>query len=173
MKYGTLILFIFISFKLLSQTINLTGIIYDSQTGEQVPFGHVIDKTTNRGVVSNNYGYFSIKVTKGIASKLVIKHVSFQTKDINLIAYKDTFIRIEIEPGVQLSEVLVESNHRNSNHKLAPVGKIEIPVKNFELIPVIFGEADLVKNLQMLPGIQRGQEGTSNIHIRGGSPDQN
>ncbi len=154
------------------QTIN--GFISDSETGERLLYATVYDTTKSRGTSSNSYGYFSITPAlqqfKPIV--LVVTYVGYINDTLifsNL--KKDTLVNIRLKAGVELKEVEIKAVSNSGS--ISSSGRMHLNVQIIKSLPAIGGENDLIKVYQLTPGVQKGHEGTSGLHVRGGSADQN
>ncbi len=169
----------FISFILLvfstitfSQNFTVSGHITDSKNGETIINATVFDKITYKGCVSNTYGYYSITLPKG-AVNLVYSYVGYspQSRIINL--RKDTVINISMIEGNELSEVTVYANHKGLGVRGSQMSAIDVPISQIKSVPTLFGETDVLKALQLLPGVKAGSQGSAGFFVRGGGPDEN
>ncbi len=148
----------------------ISGFIEDSETGERLIGANIFNSDKNIGTVSNNYGYFSI-ATKSDTGSFNITYIGYNLATINLKLNKDTLVYIKIKPSIEIEEVIVSS--KRSIVENPQMSSIQIPLKALKQLPVIAGEEDLLKTIQLMPGVQGGMEGTSGIYVRGGTPDQN
>ncbi|WP_176454211.1 TonB-dependent receptor [Siphonobacter sp. BAB-5385] len=151
---------------LIAQTIS--GFIEDASSGERL-IGAAI-KFNNQGVISNRYGYFSIKVNVEPV-RLMVSYLGFETKEIEYTITKDTSVLIKLHPVQNnLNEVVITSSPKQ---ELSSIDHYTIPLELVKKAPAFLGESDLFKTIQYLPGVQAGNEGTAGINVRGGTPDQN
>ncbi|REA60178.1 hypothetical protein DSL64_16020 [Dyadobacter luteus] len=165
----SLILFL-ISPLAFSQNVILNGHVNDGQTGEAIIGASVRNVGKSLGTVSNTYGYFILKSPSGI-SQLNISCVGYESLILDLNAASDTTLNIRLSPAShQLEEILVKAK---SNIAQSSAGYMNIPVNRLKAIPILFGEADIVKALALTPGVTTGNEGTTGLLVRGGTPDQN
>ncbi len=168
---------LFFVFTLLSPTITqaqkviLSGYVKCLKTGETLSNAFIyvngISKSTNK---VNNFGYYSISLTKG-NQHIVAFCSGYKTiqKDINIV--KDTTIVLELATlEYDIEEIKVVASNKNTLSDKS--GNFSISIEQIKKIPALFGEIDLLKAIQVLPGIQQGTEGTSGIYVHGGSPDQ-
>lgn len=169
-----LIVFLFISCilpaKLLAQSHTISGYVTERNTGEKIIFASVVDKNTGKGVSTNNYGFYSLKVTEG-KTNLLVSYVGFEKVNLDLNIQSDTTINITLKEGVEIENVTITSNYRPVTQK--ELARIDIPIKEIKQIPVLFGEADVFKAIQLMPGIQSGLEGSAGIYVRGGNVGDN
>lgn len=158
----------------LAQHVRLNGYVTDSVTGEVLIGVNVIDVTTKKGSVTNNFGYFSLLLDRSSQVKLLISYVSYATHHCDFNIENDSSLMIKLTPSAQqIGEVIVMPINEKRIEQRAETGKVNIPVAEIKKIPNITGEADILKAFQLLPGIQSGAEINNGLYVRGGSPDQN
>ncbi len=153
-------------------TATIYGTITDGNTGEQMISAIVFDQNSLLGTNSNNYGFYSLSLPVGKVS-LKYQYIGFEPSLINLILTKDTIINIGLVSGLTLSEVQISSNKEEKIDRSTRMSTIDVPLEQIKKVPALFGEVDVLKVLQLLPGVSGGTEGTSGFYVRGGSPDQN
>ena len=165
----------FFSLTLFAQNkFTLSGTIRDASSGETL-IGATIKITgaTPAGTLTNNYGYFALTQPEGTYT-VTISYTGFASviKTINL--NKDTKLNEELKDANDLAEVTVSANNRkNENVKSAQMGLERIDMKSLNSIPVLLGEKDVLKTIQLLPGVKSGGEGNTGFYVRGGAADQN
>ncbi len=151
----------------------LNGVLRDQTTGETLIGASVQAKgATKLGTVTNAYGYYSLSIPNGVY-EIVYSYVGYESVKKNISIAKDTKQDIALSSSNQLLEVVVNAEKRNSNVENPIMGVQKLNVKEINSIPVLFGERDILKTLQLLPGIQSAGEGNSGFYVRGGSTDQN
>jgi hypothetical protein len=155
-----------------SQRYTISGYITDKESGERLINANVYDSKTLRGTTANSYGFYSISLPAG-ETTIIASFIGYTAQQFTFDLKTDISLNIELEMQTgQLDEVTVIGNQANKVEE-TQMSMIEIPVQKLQRIPVIFGEADVLKVIQLLPGVQSGTEGTSGIYVRGGGPDQN
>lgn len=153
---------------ILAQSINLNGYVSDAQTGEAIIGANLISKEKSSGAVSNSYGYFNLTLSSG-SSTVIISHIGYVSLTLDVTG--DTTLNIKLSPAVrELSEVQIKAK---SSLSRSTAGYLSIPVNRLKAIPILFGEADIIKALALTPGVTTGNEGTTGLLVRGGTPDQN
>lgn len=152
-------------------TVN--GTVKDKLSGESI-MGAVIkvDQLSNIVVTSNEYGFFAISLPKG-RYDLKISYVGYEEKRIPIILNGSLTIPVFLESKNQLMEVVVESKRKDDNLIKAQMGTETLNMKSISKVPVIFGEKDVLKTIQLLPGVKSAGEGNSGFYVRGGAADQN
>jgi hypothetical protein len=165
---------LFLPFFLLAQTkFTVSGTIRDAFSLETLN-GASVKVSNEEGLIirSNEYGFYSILLESG-EYRMQISYVGYRDTIVNIGVSKNTLLTIELQPGNTLQEVQINAGSRESQLKNTLMGINELNVKDVENIPVIFGEKDLLKTLQLLPGVSSSGEGNSGFVVRGGSSDQN
>lgn len=164
------ILAIFFSFSSEAQKYTISGYVEDFTTGERLIGVAVYDANkTSIGTVTNVYGYFSMTIPAG-TTKLTAAFVGYNPVQSEFNLTKDTLITIQIQP-ILLNEVVVKGGQNHVEDVQMSV--VDVPIQTIMKLPVIFGEVDILKTLQLLPGVKSGSEGSSGFYVRGGGPDQN
>ena len=153
--------------------ITISGYIRDGATGETLINATVTVKGNAKGISSNQYGFYSITLNEA-AYTLIASYVGYISQVIEIRSSKDTLLNINLRSGATLSpEVIVTAKKRDNNVKNAQMGKISLPIEQIKSVPALFGEVDLLKVVQLLPGVRNAGEGSAGIYVRGGGPDQN
>lgn len=155
--------------------ITISGYIKDLKTGEAIVGASVYNTNEKKGVATNNYGFYSLTVTREDTLGLIISVVGYkpQLKKINANDKIELNIQMEESEAQELSEVVVSSVRTDKNVRKAQMSVIDVPMKQIKTLPAILGERDVLKIIQLLPGVQAGHEGTSGFFVRGGNADQN
>ena len=172
-KHLFLILFVAISTTIFAQNYSLSGYIRDAETGEELIGASVFVHETKSGGVTNVYGYYSISLPKGAY------HLTYSFIGKNSIKKEVTLsdnIRQDIELGdnsVQLKAFEVIAEKEDQNVRSAQISTVKMEVNAIKKLPAFMGEVDVLKTIQMLPGVQSGGEGNTGFFVRGGSQDQN
>ncbi|MFO7658423.1 MAG: TonB-dependent receptor plug domain-containing protein [Bacteroidales bacterium] len=155
-----------------SQTAIVSGIVEDAGSGEKLIGASIYTEDRTRGSVSNNYGFFSLTLQTGHTT-LHFSYLGYNAAIVSTNLQRDTTLVIKLVPSLLLEEVTISSDYLLKNIHSSQTGFIELPVKSLKTLPYIMGESDLLKAIQLMPGIQSGGEASSGIYVRGGSPDQN
>lgn len=154
-----------------AQKHTISGYITDAQTGEKLIGASVFDVNTYRGVSTNNYGFYSLSSSSQTV-QLTVSYVGFASYSVSVNLLADTLINISLSSSASIDEVVVEGNRTNEVHS-SQMSTIDLPMKTANKLPVVFGEADIIKTLQLLPGVQSGNEAMNGMYVRGGGADQN
>ena len=174
MKKIFLLVIFLVSLNINSQNnFTLSGYVLDSQTNELVIGASVIIDELNIGTITNSYGFFSITVKEGNYS---VKTQNLGYKDdLQIISLnKNIILNIYLTEEVEsLDEVIVMENTEDIDIELPVLSLNIISGKTIRQTPVVFGESDILKTIQLLPGVSSAGEGASGFNVRGGAADQN
>ena len=170
-----LLTFFAIAFSLhvLAQTsYTLSGHIQDANSGEQLIGATIYGEETRLGVASNIYGFYSLTLPEG-KHTVVVTYIGYTAQKFEIYLSKNLSMDINLIAGTELQEAIVTGDAFNKIEDQVQMSKVEIPIDQIKRLPAIGGEVDLLRVLQLMPGVQSGGEGTSGLYVRGGSPDQN
>ena len=152
-------------------TIN--GYVRDSASGESIIGATVSINNLSRTVATNQYGFYSITLDSG-SHEFTISHVSYQSQPYSINLVKNETIDFLLRPkSAAITEVVVYSKRKDANVRNAQMGRIDLSIEQIKNIPAFLGEVDILKTLQLLPGIRNAGEGNAGFYVRGGGPDQN
>ncbi|MCF8225033.1 MAG: TonB-dependent receptor [Bacteroidales bacterium] len=170
----TSVLFIFFTISAISQNrVTVSGYLRDSQTGEDLIGANIAILETGSGTITNQYGFYSISLSPGFYT-LIYSYIGFQSVSKPLNFIEDSEIDIELKESAQeIEEVVITAEASNSNITSLETGATKLQMKTIRKIPALLGEVDVIKAIQLLPGVQVTSEGSSGFSVRGGSPDQN
>ena len=151
--------------------LTISGLITDAATGETlIGAGATSGK---HGTVSNSFGFYSLTIPgEKDRADVTFSYVGYLPKTLTIPAGRDTTVHVRLVPGASLEEAVVTAP-RESGIASTRMGAIEVPVAAVKSVPALFGEADVLKTIQLLPGVQGGTEGFSGLYVRGGGPDEN
>lgn len=147
----------------------VSGYITDSGSGETLIGAGV--KEGDNGAASNSYGFYSLPLKKGIHT-LSYSYLGFAEQTVSLDLTRDTIINIALKPDASLAGATVVAG-KDAGILSTKMSAIEVPVTAIKNVPVLFGEADVLKIIQLLPGVKSGNEGFSGLYVRGGGPEEN
>jgi outer membrane receptor for ferrienterochelin and colicin len=154
-----------------AQEVTVSGFIKDKQSGEALVGATIIEKASGKGTVSNRYGFYSLKVAADTIP-FTIRMIGYKPFHLSCTLSQDTTLNFELEPSAyELADIEIRSSVYSKEKSLISLSKIQ--AEDIRKMPMLLGEADGLKTLQLLPGVSSGQEGSSGLNIRGGSPDQN
>ncbi len=156
-----------------SNRYTISGFIKDSLNGETLIGATVAVSGKTKGISSNQYGFYSLTLEEGDYI-IACSFIGFQPKLLQVKLDGNKQLNIELLPKASLSqEVIVTTKKRDANVKNAQMGKFTLPIEQIKTIPAFLGEVDLLKTIQLLPGIRNAGEGSAGLYVRGGGPDQN
>jgi hypothetical protein len=161
-----------LSISVCAQNYTISGYITDEGSGETLINASVFDANSKKGNVSNVYGFYSLTLPEGQVN-LQYSYVGYNTQLINFNLNKDTVININFKESIDLQEVTILGHQRITGVQASQMSAIEVPISQIKSVPTLFGEADVIKALQLLPGVMAGSEGSTGMHVRGGGPDEN
>ena len=160
---------VFFSFTQENRVIN--GYVVQKSNGEKLTSISIYDTIHKIGVISSDYGFFSLKVPND-SVVLRVSGLSFETQFISLPITQNK-LSIYLEKNKDLEVAVVKVKQNKSQINTTNIGTIELSMDKVDKLPVLLGEKDVLKILQLMPGVKSGGEGSSGIYVRGGSPDQN
>jgi len=149
----------------------VSGYVREDANGEALIGATVMLKTPVSGTVTNNYGFFSLTADEGTYEMTVV-YIGMQSYTSSLVLTKDTFIEIRLKAR-EMKEVVITDEKTDQNIDDAQMGTVHLEMKKVKQIPAFMGEVDILKTIQLLPGVKGGAEGNSGFYVRGGGPDQN
>jgi len=168
----SLLLFISVYFSYSQEKFTISGYIQDSKSGENLITANIFEINSNKGATSNNYGFYSLTLKKGTVN-LNVSFVGYEDYNKQIDLQKDTILNFNLKPSLDLDEVVLTGKKQARIQKKTQMSQITIKVQDIKKIPTLLGENDVLKTLQLLPGVQGGTEGMNGVYVRGGSPDQN
>ncbi|MBO7478653.1 MAG: TonB-dependent receptor [Salinivirgaceae bacterium] len=173
MKYITLLAAaIFGTMAATAQQYTVSGYITDGKSAETIIGATVYDENSRHGTASNNFGFYSLTLAAG-QHNVVFSYVGYNRQVIGLNLRRDTVINISLSSDIELAEVVVTAKSRESGIESTKMGSIDIPVKLIEHTPSLLGETDVLRTIQLTPGVQQGVGGASTLYVRGGNGDEN
>jgi hypothetical protein len=164
------LLLTFIFHATFAQRYTISGYVRDSLSAETL-IGATI-RFNDRNILSNQYGFYSMTLPAGNLNVLV-SFAGYAPIELDLALSKDTVINFDLLSASALQAVVVSSRRRDNNVRNAQMGKIDLSVAQLKAVPVLLGEVDVLKTLQLLPGVRNAGEGNTGLYVRGGGPDQN
>jgi len=174
MKKNKLLLF-FVIFPILLIAQNkytISGYVEDISSNERLLNANIYETISGYGTTTNNFGFYSLTLSEGDIN-IYASYIGYQTQTIRLNLKKDTLINIHLNSELSLDEIVITGYKDKPIQEKTQMSVIEIKPEDIEKIPTLLGENDVLKALQLLPGVQGGTEGLNGLYVRGGSPDQN
>ena len=166
-------IFVFADYGFSQQKFTLSGYIKDASNGEALIGATIYAKEIKKGTTSNTYGFYSLTVEKGIYT-IEITYMGYKPYTQTIEFSKNQTVDIEMEStAIQVQGTVVVAARNNDNVSTTNMGTTLVPIESIKKMPAFFGEVDLVKTIQLLPGIQSAGEGSTGYYVRGGGLDQN
>lgn len=154
-------------------TATISGYVIDEKTGEALIGANVYIDVSNEGTVTNNFGFYSISLPKGTSGVLNYSYIGYVSKALNFELSSDLSLNVGLSSSIELEEVEVIAEKNKRIERETQMSVSEIPMAQLKKVPALFGEVDVLKALQLMPGVKSGGEGQSGLYVRGGGPDQN
>lgn len=155
-----------------SRTIVVSGYISEKKSGERLIGAVVMEPQTGVGAASNSFGFYSLSLPDKDSILLQVSYTGYESRIISISGIRDTALNISLNPSAILQEVTVHAQS-DAIHDRTQMSTIDLPITTIKSLPAFLGEVDIMKAIQLLPGVQSGNEGASGLYVRGGSPDQN
>lgn len=158
---------------LCAQNITISGYISEKSSGERLLGAVVVAPDKNIGTTSNTYGFYSLTIPDTSAEiTLRISYIGYEPLVKKVQAEKNVKLDIELQQSNTLNEVVITSQ-KDALQTKTQMSSIDLPMQTIKSLPAFLGETDIMKAIQLLPGIQAGSEGSSGLYVRGGGTDQN
>ncbi len=155
------------------QNITVSGYIKDKNSGEALIGATCYIPIINKGINSNEYGYYSLTVPGG-KYEINFSFIGYETQTITIdLNENKVFDVLMVEENRQIDDVVITATRRDYNIESTQMSMEKLPVKLVKKLPSFMGEVDILKTITLLPGIQSGGEGSSGLYVRGGGPDEN
>ncbi len=173
-KYIPLFILLF-SFESISQNrFTISGYVKEKGSQEQLIGVNVFLKGKTIGTTSNTYGFYSLTLPQSESVTLVYSMVGYEPQEKVVNLSKDIELTIELSNQNAMQEVLISAKKQSDRvSENVQMSQIELPISQIKKIPTLLGEKDVLRVLQLMPGVQKGSEGQTGIYVRGGGPDQN
>ena len=156
-----------------AQSYTVSGYMTDARSGETLIQATVFDKVSGKGAATNLYGFYTLTLPAGPV-ELVFSYIGYLPIEEKFTLQANRSLNVRLQSSTQLDEVVVLGRE---NAEIGVQGTqmsaVEIPAGQIKTLPTMFGENDVLKALQLMPGVQGGMEGTSGMYVRGGGPDEN
>jgi hypothetical protein len=154
------------------EKFTLSGYVRDSLSGETLIGATVSVNGHGKDIASNQFGFYSITLPRG-AYVIVATFAGYEMEPVSISLDKNIEQNFYFSVKPVLQEVIVSARRRDGNVTTAQMGKIDLSINQVKSVPVLLGETDLLKTLQLLPGVRNAGEGNTGMYVRGGGPDQN
>lgn len=151
----------------------ISGYVRDTVSGEDLIGANIqLEPGDNIGVITNSYGFYSLTIPN-TNYRIRISYTGYETKTLQLDLSKDTTIIVNLNPGYTMEEIVVKSEQDDKNVSSTEMGTITLPAEEIKKLPALLGEVDVLRSLQLLPGVMSATEGSTGFFVRGGAADQN
>ena len=153
--------------------VTLSGFVTDADNGESLPLASIVLTQVQLGAASNSSGYYAVKEVPAGTYEVVISYIGYKSWR-DTLAFSDRDVRLDVAlqvESVDLEEIVIEAERREELEQATQSSFIALQVEPLQQMPAI-GEADLLRSLQLLPGIQSASDISSGLYVRGGGPDQ-
>lgn len=172
MKQLIFLLSFFFTSLLSAQKYTISGFVSDKLTQEKLIGALVADTKSRLGTTTNSYGFYSLTLPADSVT-LVYSYVGFKPVKKRILLKENVTINIDLLFDNELKTIDVIAGEGDRIEEKSGMSTINIPLEQMKKVPAFFGEVDIIKVLQLLPGVKSGGEGSSGIYVRGGGPDQN
>lgn len=156
-----------------AQRVLVSGKVSDAQTKESLQGANIYLRKLAKGVISDKQGNFQLSLSPNQIVEMTVSYVGYQTQNLHLNLTNDTTLAIKLVQDNRLAEVDVYADQKISGIETSQMSAIEVPIEQVKKLPMLFGEVDVMKALQKLPGVQSASDGQAGIYVRGGGYDQN
>lgn len=156
-----------------SQKITISGYIRDTDTKEALIGAAIYETSLQKGSTTNAYGFYSLTLPATDTLNVIISYIGYKPEAKKIFSTMDIRLDIFLSSSNVLDEVEITAARNDDNVNRAQIGVIAVPMREIKNLPVLMGERDILKVIQLLPGVQQAQEGTTGFLVRGGNTDQN
>ena len=173
MRRWVFILLVLFPAWLSAKSFTVSGYVVDAESGERLIGATILDTISRQGTVTNSGGYFSLPLTSHEAA-IRASYVGYAPSAVQyLVLHSDTLLHIALRENTRLQELTVVAEQPLSGAESVQMSVVEVPVQQIMGIPALAGEIDVMKAIQLLPGVQSGTEGSAGLYVRGGGSDEN
>ena len=152
-----------------AQAQQVTGYVTDSLTGEILVGAHILSANSKKATTTNTFGFFNISIHEN--DSLIVSYVGYDKEVIPVASIEALPISIKLSSNIEIDKVVITDS--KSLQEKSEMGSIDFLPRKVKTLPALAGESDIMKSLQLMPGIKPMGEGQSSFMVRGGSPDQN
>ncbi len=172
-RFSCFLLLLVHGYNLNAQSFTISGYIEDEITGESLIGVNIFNQdNTIEGATTNEYGFYSLTLPSSIYN-IKTTYLGYQDILSDIVLDKDIELNFKMNSGVSLEEVVVLGEEKDKNISSTEMGTVALPIDKIKKLPALLGEVDVLKTLQLLPGVLSAGEGTAGFYVRGGGPDQN
>ena len=155
-----------------AQQFTISGSVSDVTTGETLIGANVYENGEYRGTVTNTYGFFSLTLPEG-SYEIIVSYLGYRDQQFEVDLSSDRKLDVELRSNTILTKEVVIEAERSRNVESSQMSVAKLDVKQVKELPAVFGEVDVLKSIQLLPGVSSIGEGNAGFYVRGGGPDQN
>lgn len=170
------VILVFASFLVLNvqaQNFSISGTLKDAANGETVIGATVFLKEANKSTFSNSYGFYSLNAPAGKYT-LVFSFIGYKSVSQEIDLQKNTVLNVSfVQESNELEEVEISAKGKTENVKSTQMSAVQLDMSEIKKIPAFMGEVDILKTIQLLPGVKNAGDGNTGFYVRGGGPDQN
>ena len=171
MRLFWILSFLILPFWLSAQS-TLSGYITDAESGEYLIGANVYLDDHSAGTSANIYGFYSL-TTSSPTIQITFSYVGYTPQRMEIDMSEDMKLDVALSAINELSAAEITSDATEEIQERTQMSAVEIPMSKVKSLPVFLGEKDILKTVQLLPGVQSGTEGSSGFYVRGGGADQN
>lgn len=150
----------------------ISGNITDLLSGETLIGANIYNMDTGEGTSTNEYGFYSLTLSEGNLS-IRFSYIGYESQVITIALSENREQNVKLNPSQQLDELVVYGERSETGINSTHMGAVDIPMYVLKSASSLLGEADIMKAVQMMPGVQTGTEGSAGVHVRGGGADEN
>lgn len=154
------------------ENITLSGYVTDAQSSERLVGATLCDSTRQHCTISNSYGFFSLILPPG-THHIRVSYTGYAPELYTIDCRHDSSLSFVLHPNLYLEEIIITSGEENRVQSSEIPGLKVLPMSLIRDLPVVMGEKDILKTLQLMPGVQSGGEGSTSLYVRGGEADHN
>jgi len=171
-KFVLSLLLILCASVLYAQKFTISGYVSDFKNGEKLIGASIYIKGTTVGTLSNPFGFYSLTLQKG-KYEISYSLIGYGVDIREIMLDSNISLNVELNQEIQINEVTVVADKVGSKVESSQMSEVKLSTETIKSIPAFLGEVDVIKAIQLLPGVQSGSEGSSGMYVRGGGPDQN
>lgn len=155
------------------ERVTLSGYVYDAKSGETLNGVNIqVSNSEDSFSQTNSYGFFSLTLPAD-TYEFIFSRVGYQTYRQQIVIEADSTLHVELQEGERIDEVVVSQMSARNNIINPQMGVANVSIQDIKRVPVLMGEQDVLKTIQLLPGVMSGGEGSTSFYVRGGAGDQN
>lgn len=152
--------------------VTISGYITDSESSEVLIGANIYDRISGAGTATNEFGFYSLSLPPGEVD-LRFSYAGYETENLKIDMLQNEKKNVRLKTHLMLEEVVVHGDKSETGISSTQMGALNVPLDILKNTPSLLGEADVMKTIQMLPGVQAGTEGSAGVYVRGGGPDEN